>query len=74
MPRPRKRVLELSGGVGSLPQAPWWNADRRRVPLDARRAREGTEVTEQRLSAFRFPFCFCPRVVVTAADPTTSAV
>jgi hypothetical protein len=25
--------LELSGGVGSLPQAPRWNADRRAVPL-----------------------------------------
>jgi hypothetical protein len=31
-------VLELSGGVGSLPQAPRWNADRRARPLDARRA------------------------------------
>ena len=29
---PRKRVLELSGGVGSLPQAPRWNADRRARP------------------------------------------
>jgi hypothetical protein len=25
-------VLELSGGVGSLPQAPRWNADRRARP------------------------------------------
>jgi hypothetical protein len=24
--------LELSGGVGSLPQAPQWNADRRAAP------------------------------------------
>jgi hypothetical protein len=29
---------ELSCGVGSLQQVPRWNADRRRVPLDARRA------------------------------------
>ena len=29
MPRPRKRVLELSGGVGSRPQVPRWNAVRR---------------------------------------------
>jgi hypothetical protein len=36
---PGSAYLELSCGVGSLQQAPWWNADRRRVPLDARRAR-----------------------------------
>ncbi len=29
MPRPRKRVLELSGGVGSRSQVPRWNAVRR---------------------------------------------
>jgi hypothetical protein len=29
MPRPRKRVLKLSCGVGSLQQEPWWDADRR---------------------------------------------
>ena len=29
MPRPRKRVLELNGGVGSRPQVPRWNAVRR---------------------------------------------
>ena len=34
--RPRKRVLELSCGVGSLQQVPWWNADRR--ARDASRA------------------------------------
>ena len=28
-PRPRKRVLELSGGVGSRPQVLRWNAVRR---------------------------------------------
>src|SRR5208282_3911170 len=27
--RPRKRVLELSCGVRSLQQVPWWNAGRR---------------------------------------------
>ncbi len=26
---PRKRLLELNGGVDSLPQVPRWNADRR---------------------------------------------
>ncbi len=35
-PRPRKRVLELSGGVWSLPQAPRWNADRRARRVSAR--------------------------------------
>jgi hypothetical protein len=62
------RKLELSGGVRSLPQAPWWNADRRarphgRVPrpffFPPPQAGEdeggGAEVVEQRLSAFRFP-------------------
>ncbi len=61
--------LKLSGGVRSRPQVPWWNAERRACPLPtlprkrgrerekgARRAREGAEVTQQRLSAFRFPF------------------
>ncbi len=48
--------LKLSGGVRSLPQVPWWNAERR-----ARRKARAVLVrarrfTEQRLSAFRFPF------------------
>ena len=51
--------LELSGGVRSLPQVPWWNAERRARPDGRAPCREGTEVTEQRLSAFRFPFRHC---------------
>jgi hypothetical protein len=47
--------LELSGGVRSLPQVPWWNAERR-ARRKARAVPRGTVVTEQRLSAFRFPF------------------
>jgi hypothetical protein len=47
--------LELSGGVRSLPQVPWWNAERR-ARRKARAASRGAAVTEQRLSAFRFPF------------------
>ncbi len=47
-PRPRKRVLELSGGVGSRPQVLRWNADRRarmrsardRMPGSLRRLRK----------------------------------
>jgi hypothetical protein len=67
-PRPRKRVLELSGGVGSLPQAPRWNADRRArpsLPLPnkrERRKRSGRAAASAdangrftRLSAFRLP-------------------
>ena len=38
--RPRKRVLELSCGVCSLQQVPWWDADRR-APLRASPASEG---------------------------------
>jgi len=53
---PGSAWLKLSGGVRSLPQAPWWNAGRRARPLRARAAPQGAEVTEQRLSAFRFLF------------------
>jgi hypothetical protein len=43
--------------------------------MGARRAREGAAVTQQRLSAFRFPFCFAyPRVIVMIAGSTTGAV
>src|SRR5208282_2485334 len=38
MPRPRKRVLELSCGVGSLQQVPRWNAVRRARRVKARAA------------------------------------
>ena len=68
------RKLKLSGGVRSLPRAPWWNADRRarpqgRVPrpffCPPPQAGEdeggGAEVVEQRLSAFRFPVRHCER-------------
>jgi hypothetical protein len=36
-PSQEARELELSGGVRSLPQVPWWNADRRahRNPMRA---------------------------------------
>jgi hypothetical protein len=47
--------LELSGGVRSLPQVPWWDAERR-ARRKARAVPQGTAVIEQRLSAFRFPF------------------
>jgi len=47
--------LELSGGVRSLPQVPWWNAERR-ARRKARAASQDVAVTQQRLSAFRFPF------------------
>ena len=33
LPSPRKPGLELSVGVRSLTQEPWWNADRRACPL-----------------------------------------
>ena len=36
VPSQEARELELSGGVRSLPQVPWWNADRR--ARDASRA------------------------------------
>jgi hypothetical protein len=46
--------LKLSGGVRSLPQVPWWNAERRaRRKARAARKRGGYGT---RLSAFRFPF------------------
>ena len=60
-------MLELSGGVGSLPQVPRWNADRRaRSSLPSPHAAEGGEIGRAaasvdadgrftRLSAFRLP-------------------
>jgi hypothetical protein len=54
-PRPRKRVPESKGGVGSPPQEPRWNADRRAHPLvRAAPVRRGGWTT--RLSAFRLLF------------------
>jgi hypothetical protein len=47
--------LKLSGGVRSLPQVPWWNAERR-ARCKARAASQDAAVVEQRFSAFRFPF------------------
>ena len=55
-PRPRKNVLELSGGVRSSPQAPWWDADRRAVPAGAATAsRQDADGRTTRLSASRRP-------------------
>ena len=60
-------MLELSGGVGSLPQAPRWNADRRARPslpsrTPGRGKRSGRAAASAdadgrftRLSAFRLP-------------------
>jgi hypothetical protein len=47
--------LELSGGVRSLPQVPWWNAERR-ARRKARAASRDAAVTEHafRRSAFLF--------------------
>jgi hypothetical protein len=47
--------LKLSGGVRSLPQVPWWNAERR-ARRKARAVPKGTVVTEHvfRRSAFLF--------------------
>jgi len=53
-PSQEARELELSGGVRSLPQVPWWNADRR--ARDASRAAASADAVScsVRLSAFRF--------------------
>jgi hypothetical protein len=54
VPSQEARELELSGGVRSLPQVPWWNADRR--ARDASRAAASADAVScsVRLSAFRF--------------------
>jgi len=49
--------LELSGGVGSLPQEPRWNAGRRSAPRWARAAPVWCGLVGWRLPAFRLP-CF----------------
>jgi hypothetical protein len=48
------RELELSGGVRSLPQVPWWNADRRARDASRAAAPGGVVSWSPRLSAFRF--------------------
>jgi hypothetical protein len=64
--------LELSGGVGSLPQEPWWNADRRARRNARSRATDGLRrlrklvcacgtVKHTRLSAFCFLARHCER-------------
>jgi len=49
--------LELSGGVGSLPQEPRWNAGRRSAPRWARAAPVWCGLVGWRLPAFCLP-CF----------------
>jgi len=58
VPSQEARELELSGGVRSLPQVPWWNADRR--ARDASRAAASADAVScsVHLSAFRFLFSF----------------
>jgi hypothetical protein len=53
--------LELSCGVGSLQQAPWWNADRRARDA-SREPRASADGRITRLSAFRFLFFFVARM------------
>jgi len=54
-PRPRKRVLELSGGVGSLPQVPRWNRRQASALRSARAAPVWRGPSEgMRLAAFCF--------------------
>jgi len=48
--------LRLSGGVGSLPRAPRWNAVRRARCASARAAPAGAELANTRLAAFRLLF------------------
>ena len=60
VPSQEVRELELSGGVRSLPQVPWWNAGRRARPkrrggasrLSVAPLRAGRGIP--RLPAFRF--------------------
>ena len=65
VPSQEVRELELSGGVRSLPQVPWWNAGRRARPKrkgGASRLLRGAPCAPlayrswtTRLPAFRFP-------------------
>jgi hypothetical protein len=73
VPSREARELELSGGVRSPPQVPWWNADRR--ARDASRAAASADAVScsVRLSAFRFlSFFFADRSVIEPkTGPTT---
>jgi hypothetical protein len=65
--------LKLSGGVRSLPQVPWWNAERR-ARRKARAASQDAAVVAQRLSAFRFPFLFLSARDRGGCRPTTGTI
>ena len=79
-------MLELSGGVGSLPQAPRWNADRRARPslpsrTPGRGKRSGRAAASAdadgrftRLSAFRLPDSFEPGAIEMEPVPPPAAV
>ena len=54
---PGSACPELNGGVGSPPEEPRWNADRRARPA-GRAPRVSADGRITRLSAFRLPFLF----------------
>jgi hypothetical protein len=69
MPRPRKRVLELRCGVGSLQQVPGGTPTGERIPLDARLCPLARHHERMRLPAFRFPFCFLSSLRAKRSNP-----
>ena len=58
VPSRKARELELSGGVRSLPQAPWWNADRRARPAGRAAVPAGTATWKTAPAGVLLPFCF----------------
>ncbi len=57
VPSQEARELELSGGVRSLPQVPWWNADRR--ARDASRAAVPAGTATWNIASAGVPLAFC---------------
>jgi hypothetical protein len=80
VPSQEARELELSGGVRSLPQVPWWNAGRRARPKrkgGASRLLRGAPCAPlayrswtTRLPAFRFPYFICRKRAAKSCSAT----
>jgi hypothetical protein len=70
-PSPRKRVLELSGGVRSLPQAPWWNADRRARDASREPRPYGAEEGPNAPAGVPLPFCLLSMIKPKPVPPPT---
>ena len=82
VPSQEVRELELSGGVRSLPQVPWWNAGRRARPKRkggasrlsvARPVRRLRAVVDYASAGVPLPFFFCTVIARSGATKQSSS-